>query len=160
MTAPQTNELLVRLAKQSDVSAATNVLRRSITDLCHQDHVGDPETLDRWLANKTFEQVHQWINADSLMVYVAEIDSAIAGIGALSTKGVVLLNYVDPGRRFQGVSSALLATMEADAANAGLALVRLESTKTAEQFYRARGYDLDPTNGAPDHLCMSKRLEK
>ena len=43
----------VRRADPRDAQAATDVLRRSITELCVLDHRGDADTLGKWLANKT-----------------------------------------------------------------------------------------------------------
>jgi GNAT superfamily N-acetyltransferase len=58
----------------------------------------------------------------------------------LNVEGEVLLNYVDPGARFRGVSAALLAALEQRARSLGLEAVQLASTVTALRFYEERGY--------------------
>ena len=153
---PPHHSITVRLAKRDDAEQATTVLRRSIRDLCQLDYLGQHGRLERWLANKTIEQVHCWIEQDGLQLYVAETEDGIVAVGALSDDGVILLNYVDPLWRFKGVSSKLLATMEVAAVKAGHARIRLESTKTAERFYRARGYRPDPQAKDPNRLWMTK----
>jgi GNAT superfamily N-acetyltransferase len=55
-------------------------------------------------------------------------------------QGMILLNYVAPEARYAGVSTALLEAMEKASVQRGLAFSRLETTKTAERFYLARGY--------------------
>jgi stringent starvation protein B len=64
------------------------------------------------LANKTPEHVRTWIEMPDVTVIVAEQDSAIVGIGAVSESGDILLNYVSPEARFQGVSKTVLVAME------------------------------------------------
>ncbi|MFN3172109.1 MAG: GNAT family N-acetyltransferase [Hyphomicrobiales bacterium] len=64
---------------------------------------------------------------------------------------------MDPNWRFKGVSSALLSAMEELASTAGCLETRLESTKTAERFYRARGYRTS-RHGPGDGLWLAKTL--
>jgi GNAT superfamily N-acetyltransferase len=121
-------------------------VRASITELCFADHKGDPDILARWLANKTPENVALWLSNARNINLVADEDGAILGAGCVTVLGEVLLNYVSPAARLQGVSSALLAGLEAAAREKGNVRCTLESTVTARRFYKARGY-LDA--GAP-----------
>ncbi len=57
-----------------------------------------------------------------------------------STDGEIMLNYVAPGARFRGVSTALLETVEAHLFGMGFADLRLWSTQTAHRFYQSRGW--------------------
>ena len=43
----------VRDAQMEDAEEACLVIRRSITELCHFDHLRDASTLAMWLADKT-----------------------------------------------------------------------------------------------------------
>jgi GNAT superfamily N-acetyltransferase len=128
----------IRAAQPDDAIAACNVLRRSITELCEADHGNDEAFLARWLANKTPENVSGWI-ANS-HVFVAEEGGQILGVAALTAAGHITLIYVVPEARFRGVSKALLREVENKAIELGCQACTLESTKTAEQFYRAAGY--------------------
>jgi GNAT superfamily N-acetyltransferase len=130
----------VRAALAADAAAITELVRRSITQLCSADHRDDPALLQPWLSNKTVENVTAWINSPRNHTLVAEIDAVPAGVAVLNVDGEVLLNYVDPAARFRGVSAALLNELEHQARALGLREVRLESTLTARRFYEERGY--------------------
>ncbi len=125
------------------------VLRRSIAELCQADHQGDPETLRRWLANKTPEHVRAWIADPGNYLVVAVDEGGVLGVASMQATGRIGLNYVSPDARFRGVSTALVAALEKQARTLGLQCCALESTRTALAFYRAMGYteDGDPQQG-------------
>lgn len=139
-----------RLARIEDAAAACAVLRRSITELCFPDHNNDPALLEAWLANKTAENVGTWITDPANFVVIATLDGTIVGVAAMTRSGNVTLNYVSPDARFRGVSKGLLAALENKAIELGVSECRLESTKTALNFYRAAGYR---DNGAATAGC-------
>lgn len=130
----------IRLATAADADEACQVLRRSISELCVPDHGNDPAILQAWLANKTPESVAAWIAANPTGFLVAIGAPGIGGVGAVSADGEILLNYVSPIARFQGVSSLLIAAMEARARAIGCRRCVLTSTATAHSFYRSRSY--------------------
>jgi GNAT superfamily N-acetyltransferase len=136
--------MLVREACMEDADEACRVVRRSIIELCHADHQGDVHTLDLWLANKTAENMCRWIK--QAHVFVATEGNALLGIGAISSSGEIMLDYVSPEARFRGVSKAILTRLEARAAELAVERVVLESTATARRFYIAAGY---LENGSP-----------
>lgn len=131
----------IRKATPGDAESASLVLRRSIIELCRRDHENDPAILQSWLANKTPEKFREWAEAtdDFCCVAVGE-EAAILGVAYLSKAGEVRLNYVSPDARFRGVSSALIAALEAEAMRWGLVRITLSSTATAHHFYLERGY--------------------
>jgi hypothetical protein len=58
-----------------DASAACDVMRRSIAELCVADHKNDPTILGRWLNNKTPENFRSWIRpGSSLLVAIDKAD--------------------------------------------------------------------------------------
>jgi GNAT superfamily N-acetyltransferase len=130
----------IRDAKPEDAEAACAVLRASIIELCAADHKNDPVLLERWLANKRPEIVAGWIAQPEHSVLVAVEDDLILAVGSVSDAGEITLNYVSPRARLRGVSRALLAALEARAAERGNTLCRLHSTETAHRFYLANGY--------------------
>lgn len=146
----------IRSGKPQDAEAAIQTLRRSITELCRADHGDDPEALENWLGNKTEVSWHSWLGRADRLVFVAERDGLVLGVGMMSTAGEVMLNYVDPDARFSGISKKLLADMERAASERGLECCFLESTKTALNFYLTCGYA--PINGAGRDLRLEKRL--
>jgi GNAT superfamily N-acetyltransferase len=154
--------VVVRIASVEDAPVVTEVLRRSIAELCVKDHQNDPESLELWLKNKTVPTVRGWFESRKLYCVVACIDGVITGSAAMNAEGEVLLCYVDPGARFQGVSAAMLLALEKEAQNRGLGEMRLSSTITAKRFYQERGYmEIGPSKqrfGLVAGIPMVKRL--
>jgi GNAT superfamily N-acetyltransferase len=138
----------VREAVAADAEAACEVLRRSIAELCTEDHGDDAAILQRWLSNKQPEIFRQWLVQPGNAVLVATDGDRILAVGAVTDAGEITLNYVSPDVRFQGVSRTLLAALEQRARDRGNALCTLSSTATARRFYRANGYaDTGPPKG-------------
>jgi GNAT superfamily N-acetyltransferase len=154
----------IRDAISADAAAACDVLRRSITELCVDDHKNDPAILANWLSNKKPEIVAAWIANPKNSLLVAVDDDRILGVACVANQGEINLNYVSPDARFQGISRALLRALEARAAERGNARCTLLSTETARRFYREAGY---VEEGAPEGKFgtssgypMSKRLAR
>lgn len=131
--------LWLRPANASDARPVSRVIRRSIVELCGEDHGGDLHRIAEWLANKSPQQVGRWI-ADREQLWCVAGRAEIEGAGAVRRDGRLLLLYVDPAARFTGVSRALLDQLELDAFQAGANAIRVASTKTARRFYLASGY--------------------
>jgi GNAT superfamily N-acetyltransferase len=152
----------IRDAVSSDAAAACAVMRRSISELCVADHGNDAAILARWLGNKTPEIVASWIAQPDSSLLVAVEDDTILGVGAVTDKGEITLNYVSPEARFRGVSRGLLNALEARAKERGNTRCNLFSTEVAHRFYQAAGYSDDgpPQRkfGTGSSYPMSKRL--
>jgi GNAT superfamily N-acetyltransferase len=131
---------VVRSARLEDGASAAEVIRASISQLCRDDHRDDAAILNAWLSNKTPATVTEWIGKNPSGFLVAERGGLLVGVGAISSQGDILLNYVHPDARFQGVSTALLDALEQRGHLAGCREIRLVSTQTALRFYSARGY--------------------
>jgi len=127
----------VRLAEPDDAPGMSKLLIASITELCVADHRNDPDILALWLANKTEDGVGRWFANPDNTLLVAERDGSLAAAGGINVAREIILNYVAPGHRFAGVSSALLAAMEGVL---GLGEATLSSTATARKFCRTRGW--------------------
>jgi len=136
--------IVVREARESDAVAVTDLVRRSIWQLCAADHQNEPARLEPWLQNKTVANVAAWIAVQRNYCVVATADSTIVGVGIITVEGEVLLCYVDPDARFRGVSTAILSSLEERARRLGLSEVYLDSTVTARRFYEDRGYRARP----------------
>lgn len=133
-------QILIRRGRTADADAAIATLRRSITELCGQDHQGEAGALAAWLGNKTVATWGAWIARKDAVVLVAERAGSIAGGGMADLCGTILLNYVHPDARFSGVSKAMLTALENGSRRQGNRACRLESTKTARAFYERCGY--------------------
>ena len=151
----------VRKAEEGDAQAACALIRRSILDLCQQDHGGDALTLEGWLCNKTPENMAFWITNPGTHVFIAERDGVMAGVGAVTAYGEILLAYVEPAQRFKGVTHALLKEMEATCRGGIVERMSLTSTETARDFFLGRGYQLEEEEGdafAETELALVKNL--
>jgi GNAT superfamily N-acetyltransferase len=148
----------IRRARPADADAIVTVLRRSITELCVDDHHNDPGVLGGWLQNKTASNVSVWIDAPGNFMVIAEgAGGGVWGVALLSTTGLILLCYVLPEVQFGGVGRALLAALEAEARVRGLRELSLESTLSARAFYSRHGYR--PKEAGPsDSPLLFKRL--
>lgn len=120
--------------------AATEVLRRSITQLCEADHQNDPETLRLWLANKTPERFALWLANPERFTVVAICEGHVCGVGMVGTGGTLHLCYVDPAFLRRGVGRAIVEALETRARAWGLTRLELDASVTARPFYEAQGY--------------------
>lgn len=152
----------IRPARPADAVEVCNVLRRSITELCHADHHNDPAILERWLANKTPANIATWIDDPKGHMFVAVENEVILGVAGITAVGEITLNYVSPDVRFRGVSKALLARLEAKAVELGRTQCSLTSTVTARRLYKSARYlgQGPPTTGffTAESLRMTKTL--
>jgi hypothetical protein len=130
----------VRLAREDDAAAIVRITRSSIADLCFEDHRGDPAVLERWLANKTVDNVERWLANPQNRNVIGERDGEPVAAGCMTLEGHILINYVASSARFLGASDAVLTFMESLAREAGVTTCTLESTATARRFYLRRGY--------------------
>jgi GNAT superfamily N-acetyltransferase len=128
----------VRPAQIADADRAVGVIRRSIRELCEFDHNNDRATLSMWLGNKTADNMRRWIAAHTVLVAVE--GERITGVAAVRADGEVLLNYVAPEARFQGVSKRLMQGIEIWASGRGLKWLTLDSSATALRFYLSTGW--------------------
>jgi len=119
--------------------AACAVTHQSITLCCVLDHANDAPILTAWLANKTPENLAVWMAAPGAAAWGAYRGETMVGF-ALRAQATLALCYVVPEALHRGVGRALLQHFEAHARDVGLATLDLESTRTAEPFYRRHGY--------------------
>jgi GNAT superfamily N-acetyltransferase len=130
--------------------------------LCVDDHQRDEFTIAQWLANKTVSNFRRWIDSGSHLALVADRGDRLLGFGLLKLQGEIVLLYVAPEVRFQGVSKALVEALEESAVHAGLREVKLGSSATARRFYASCGFlPTGPPSagfGITQIYPMSKRL--
>ena len=161
MTADAKPPFEIRAAQMREAAAICDVLRRSIIELCERDHQNDPARLDEWLSNKTPQNVANWIADPESCMFVAASGEIVLAVGCILSSGKIALNYVSPDGRFQGISRAMLRTLEQTARELGHTRVTLTSTFTARDFYLSAGYanDGSPTAyEAGDWPHMAKEL--
>jgi N-acetylglutamate synthase-like GNAT family acetyltransferase len=128
--------MVIRPAGAADADEGAALLRRSIAELCHMDHGGDPSAIETWTANKTPASWLTWLEAHSFF-YVVEDIGRLVGVCLLSRTGEILLNYVLSDLRFCGISKLMLREVEATGRRQGMSLLRVRTTRTAHRFYAA-----------------------
>lgn len=148
----------VRPAGIADAENATDVVRRSIRELCELDHKGDSATLSMWLSNKTADNMRQWIAAHT--AFVAIDGGRTIGVAAVRADGEIILNYVAPEARFQGASKCLMQRVEAWASSRGLKWLTLDSTATALRFYLSTGWTVTGPPQAGFGVTTRNRMRK
>jgi GNAT superfamily N-acetyltransferase len=130
----------IRTARAEHAAAACDVLRRSISECCTEDHRNDEAILAAWLGNKTPETVESWFLSPSNCSLVAIANKEVVGVGMLTRAGKIVLCYVTPELRFTGIGKAMLQAMELQAREWSLAALQVISTATAKSFYQRNGY--------------------
>ena len=75
-----------------------------------------------------------------MTIFVTDTGHQIVTAGCHDARGVVLMNYIAPPHRQQGLSSAMLAHLERSMREAGIIEARLVSTATAQGFYKRHGW--------------------
>lgn len=131
---------LVRMATAADAEAACAAIRRSIAQSCVKDHHSDPTVLAAWLANKTPENLRNWIASPDAFGVVAESDGAIVGFALVTMPGEIGLCYSVPEAQGFGIGRAMLTTLENEAVRRNLSELTLRSTETAHGFYLRLGF--------------------
>jgi hypothetical protein len=120
---------------------AIEVVRRCITELCAADHHDDAALLESWLANKTPEIFQYWLEQPENIVLVAlDDEDTVWAVGACTRSGEITLNHVSPDKRFEGLSLAMINTLESRLRQEKVKRATLMSTQTAHHFYLRRAY--------------------
>jgi putative acetyltransferase len=133
--------IIVRDIRTADARAFLEVHHAAVRGLAAKDY--PQQVIDDWAPLPITEDDvrHLLKNPDNELRLVAELDGAIAGIGALVLANSELRAcYVAPQAVRQGVGSALVANIERIARENGLTCLCVDSSLTAEPFYRALGY--------------------
>lgn len=130
----------IRDATAEDASAAAAIIERSIRTLCIADHGNDERKITAWLADKSVERIRQMTLDRSTRVLLAARAAEIIGVTAMSDSGELALLYVDPRALGLGVGRALLEAAEDAARHWGVTTIAVDSTLTAQPFYRQMGY--------------------
>jgi putative acetyltransferase len=124
-----------RLAMSNDASRLHDIRRRSILELA-------PPTMPKaeaqaWAAQLTPARMEQKLR--ELEVWVAELDGAVVGWGAIRGNMLESL-YAAPEFAGQGVGAGLLGMLEGLMRDRGFPSVHAEASPNARDFYLRRGY--------------------
>lgn len=146
-------KLVIRDMTADDALAFLEVHRAAARGTAVNDY--PPDVIEVWaplpLTSQAVERIRA--NPDGEIRLIAELDRVVVGIGALVVAGSELRAcYVRPEAGRRGVGAALVRALEEIASRHGLAELVLDSSLTAEPFYKAHGYR---AIGPGEHILRS-----
>lgn len=133
-------KVIVRLASVDDAEALSLILCTSIRLGCVLDHRDRPEVVAAWTQNKSVASLSKWAEDSSLHLVVATLDETPVGVGMATATGQISLCYVLPEYFRMNVGKAIMATLEQWLKDLGFDCAVLNSTITADRFYKRLGY--------------------
>jgi len=146
---------VVRLAQPDDAEGVSQVILAALYGSNAQDYPA--QVIARVAGNFTPEAVLDLFARR--MVLVAVQDRVIVGTAALDAN-VVRSVFVNPALQGQGIGRLLMVEIERSAREAGVAMLSVPSSLTAEPFYARLGFRTvrDVHHGNERTLVMEKAL--
>ncbi len=146
---------VVRLAQPDDAEGVSQVILAALYGSNAQDYPA--QVIARVAGNFTPEAVLDLFARR--MVLVAVQDRVIVGTAALDAN-VVRSVFVNPALQGQGIGRLLMVEIERSAREAGVAMLSVPSSLTAEPFYARLGFRTvrDVHHGNERTLVMEKVL--
>jgi putative acetyltransferase len=130
--------LVIRPFAAADAEAWLEVHHAAVRVLAAHDY--PQAVIDAWAPHISARMIEHLQGDRSGTKIVAELDSQIVGIGELAPEGGELRAcYVSPAFARRGVGKTLMAELEALAIDAGIAVLSVNSSVTAEPFTAASG---------------------
>jgi len=131
------NDHVIREAEAGDAARIVEIHARSVRALCSGDYTA--EQIDAWIGKRTPEEMALRIAMHPF--FVADHNGKLTGYATYNVNSSELLSiYVDPDFARQGVASALMNELLADARSKGLATLWLDASFTAVPFYETVGF--------------------
>jgi len=136
-------QIVVREMNPQDARAFLEVHHAAVRGTAVVDY--PLAVIEAWAPMPVTEKAAEKVraNRDNEYRLIAEIDGQVVGIGALVFESCELRAcYVAPAAGRRGVGSALVHEIERVACERGLSMLELDSSITAEAFYRQHGYEV------------------
>ena len=125
----------VRTAREADAEGVSRVILSALRETNARDYA--PEVIERVERSFTPAAVRDLI--EKRKVFVAAVDGQVVGSASLDGR-VVRTVFVAPDVQGQGVGRALMAAVEQAARGAGVGVLAVPSSVTAEPFYAKLGF--------------------
>ena len=143
----------VRQMRSEEAQSFLEVLRAAVRGIAARDY--PPSIVESWaplpITDEAIERV--LANPEKELRIVAEVNGEIVGIGAIVIETSELRAcYVAPKAARMGIGSALVSEIERIAREHGVTCLHLDSSITAEPFYRALGYEVQESG---EHILSS-----
>jgi len=130
----------IRPAILADTGIINRIVERSIRIGCALDHRNHPLLVSDWLNRSSADFISSRLADPHVYLCIASFEDKPVGVGMAQVSGEILLCYVQPESFRRGVGRALMQTLEGWLRIRGVQHVHLNSTRTAEAFYRHLGY--------------------
>jgi putative acetyltransferase len=133
----------VRPVRHEDACSFIEVRNAAVRGIAGKDYPS--AVIDAWARSPiTTAAIENFLaNPDKETRLVAEYNSVIAGIGSLVIeKNELRACYVLPSAARNGVGSAIIREIERIASENGVSFLQMDSSLTAESFYKALGYEV------------------
>ncbi len=105
-----------------------------------------PDVIENWAGPPVTEAMveHLFVNPDKGIRLVAEVEGEIVGMGELiiATNELRAHRCVSPSAIRAGVGSAIIREIERIALENDVTFLQMDSSVTAEPFYKALGYEV------------------
>ena len=146
--------------KRENLKEIHTLIKRSIRELCFEDHQDNPEHYEGWLDARSEEWIKETIFEPETQGFIILINGSIAGISHIKKEGLITLCYVHPNYIGKGVGQMLMELVEKAAVDWRLPKITLTATATAKPFYEKNGYvELPVVEGIPG-FPMYKKLNR
>jgi putative acetyltransferase len=136
------SQIVVREMRSADARAFLEAHHAAVRGTAVADY--PLAVIEAWAPMPVTEEACEQVRANRENEYrlIAEIDGQTVGIGALVFESSELRAcYVAPATGRRGVGSTLVREIERAARKRGLSMLELDSSITAEAFYRKQGYE-------------------
>lgn len=130
----------IRKFYDSDIRQIVSLFYETVHSVNKQDY--SQEQLDAWAPKDEEElKLKTWKESMSYNVtYVAEINAEIVGFSDMTQDGHIDRLYIHKNFQGQGIASALVNNLEAEARRLGLIEMGTEASITAKLFFECLGY--------------------
>ena len=129
---------MIRVAEQSDYTDMDSVFRASVEALCVRDY--DRKTVLDWVGEARPERFVHSAN-DGCTQYVKVLKDKIACFGELNIEKQLLLSlFVSPEYAGQGIGKEMIEFLFTKASDAGIKVLKLDSSLNAANFYLRNGF--------------------
>lgn len=129
------SDMRIRVATEADASAISKLIIAALRTSNAKDYT--PDIIARIENSFSPSAIKAFIA--QRVVFVAYDNALIIGTASLDGKAARSV-FVLPSMQNKGVGRALMASVEAAAKDAGIAVLAVPSSVTAEQFYSRLGY--------------------
>ena len=94
--------------------------------------------------------------------FIAMVDGQVVGMAEIEADGFIDYFYVHPRWQDKGIGKALLATLEAEAAKAGVTTVFADVSVTAQPFFLSQGFRITEakSNVVLGHPAPNFKMQK